>query len=275
MATYTWDGPANADWSLAADWLPLGGPPGLADQAIVPGGSSVAVGTASAVGVLDLLAGAVLKVGAGAAFTVAGSIADAGALFVAGTMLAAGTVTLDGSGGLALIGSNEASAILASPGIAGAALVNAMVITGAGTIGGGALAITNLASGTIDAVGFVGSSGTLFVKAAGTLQNDGLLESTSAVLDLSGIIAGSGTIGAAGGGIMLDRVSISGNTLIAGSAVGSVTLDGSGVPLTLINTLSSVQFFGPRLSLTLLGSITGGGNISLFAGDQLLVGSPT
>jgi hypothetical protein len=235
MTTYTWTGASGADWSLAGDWSPAGGPPGIGDAAVIQSGGTVSVGEAESIDALSLAAGTQLLLSA-APFTVAGSIDNAGLMLVGGTLVVAGpAVALTGSGLLALSGVSDSSVIAALA--AGDALVNAgETITGTGTIGAGGLELTNEAGGVIDAASLEATAATLTVGSAGVaITNAGLVEATTAKLTVQGSIANTGTIAAAGGPVELTNAVISGGTLSSSGAslIGinsGVTLDGSVVP---------------------------------------------
>ena len=101
MTTYTWTGASGADWSVAGDWSPAGGPPGIADFAFIQSGGTVSIGQAATVDGLNLAAGVMLSIANGVAFTVAGSIDTDGAIFDSGTLVIAGpSVALTGGGAI-------------------------------------------------------------------------------------------------------------------------------------------------------------------------------
>ncbi len=213
MATYTWTGADGADWSVAGDWSPASGPPGISDTADILSGGTVSVGEAQSIEVLSLGAGAQLLLSA-APFTVAGSVDNGGLILVGGTLVVAGSaVTLSGAGTLALGGANDSSVIAAAT--AGEALINAgAVIAGTGTIGVGGLEVTNEAGGVIDAATLTATAATLTVGSAGVaMSNAGLIEATTGALVLAGDIANGGTIAAAGGTVDLSAAIINGGTL--------------------------------------------------------------
>src|ERR1019366_6657064 len=86
MTTYTWTGANGADWSVAGDWSPAGGPPEISDVAFILSGGTVDVGEAQSIDGLNLAAGAQLVL-ADFPFTVAGSIDAAGLIVAGGTLV--------------------------------------------------------------------------------------------------------------------------------------------------------------------------------------------
>ncbi len=265
MPNYTWTGADGADWNVAADWSPAGGPPGVADIGLIAAGRTASVGSAAAILGLTIGAGAALQIGAGVGFRLDGAINNGGVIFDAGTLVAGqATVDLFGAGVFGLAVAGDAARISAlTP---GNVLVNfGQTITGTGTIGGG-LALQNMAAGVIDAATLTANSATLTVDGGSfTILNAGLIEATTGVLVLRGRVSNSGTIAAAGDTVMLSG-SVAGGTL-ASSGTGeilvvggaSATLDGSGVAIANTGMLEVAVQGG----LTLLGSVVNSGTITL------------
>ena len=243
MTTYTWTGVNGADWSVAGDWSPAGGPTGIADFAVILGGATVDVAEAESINVLNLAAAAQLLLPR-FQFTVAGSIDNSGLIVDGGMLEVAGSaVTLTGGGTLALSGTNDSSGI--SGAAAGDVLVNASgTITGTGTIGLDGLSLTNEAGGVIDAAPLAAGAGTLTLGESGSaMANGGLMEATTGTLVVQGDVANSGTIAAAGGTVDLSDAVISGGTLTSSGAgdifIDGGELDGSVVPITIAGTIDA------------------------------------
>src|SRR5690349_5085156 len=105
MTTYTWTGANGADWSIAGDWTPSGGPPGAADTAFVLAGGTVTIGEAQSIDVLSIAAGALLSSSVFGPLTVTGAIQNDGVLGISAQLVvSASRVTISGSGTLELEG---------------------------------------------------------------------------------------------------------------------------------------------------------------------------
>jgi hypothetical protein len=283
MTTYSWIGASGADWSVAGDWSPAGGPPGIADVAIIPDGGTVSVGQPESIDLLSLAGGAMLAL-TRFPFTVAGSIDNAGLILDGATLVVAGAaVTLDGGGTLALSGTGDSS-VIAAP-TSGDVLVNADgAIIGTGTIGAGGLGLTNEAGGVIDAASVGANAATLTVGSGGVaVANAGLMEATTGTLALQGgiDIANTGTIAAAGGTVTVSDALISGGT-VTSSGGAQIVIDGGaldGAVAKVVNTGTIAVMAADMLgTIVNQGTIAGGswvvpGTITLMGGG--VVSSPT
>ena len=160
-----------------------------------PGGTVDVAGSATLDGVVSaviIAAGAQLSVGGKDTLTLKGTIVDAGALSVTGTssaganaeLLVSGTVALTGGGTLSLQDANGTSTN--SQIVVGTKSSDVLdnvigTISGYGRLGAGLMTLKNEATGIIDAT----MSGTLTVyTGTNSIANAGLLEATTAVLDL-------------------------------------------------------------------------------------------
>jgi hypothetical protein len=156
------------------------------------------------------------------------------------TLQVSGTVVLAGGGMLDMSDSSGGEAPTDQL-ITGTAATDTLdnidnTIGGYGMLGAGdgLLNFINAAAGTVDA-----ATSTLIVNTgAHPVVNQGVLESTTGVLDLHGTITNTGgTIAAVGGTTELDGVTISGGTLATAGGViasdGRATLNGSTSAVTL------------------------------------------
>jgi len=261
MSTYSWIGASGADWSVAGNWSPAGGPPGFVDTAIIQSGGTASVGQAESISVLSVAAGAQLVLSA-ATFDVVLTLDNDGLIFAGGTLLAYGpAVTLDGSGTLALSGANDSS-VVSSLGAASVLVNESEAIVGTGTIALVNSQVTNAVAGVIDAASIDATAATLTVSGFGVFANAGLLEATTATLALQSRITNGGTIAAAGGTVEVgNSATISGGTLTSSGGgevvIGSgATLDGS---VTQVVNTGTINAAGGVLVGTLVnqGSIVG------------------
>ncbi|MDE8343538.1 MAG: hypothetical protein POG24_06940, partial [Acidocella sp.] len=292
MAKATWTNNAGGDFANAANWS-TGSVPGSADDALL-----TAIGTYTVTssqnetvnslqmistvtfsilgGTFDALNGSgsgtdagLIEVGSGTAFEVGGTLAGAGTVALnsvnsTAQFLIGANATLSGGGKLTL-NDNGNNYIIAAGG--GLTLTNVNnIISGAGQLGYGSLAINNQAGGTIDATGVANA---LILNAGGAvLTNAGLIEATGAggfVVQSSTISqSGAGLIKAVGAGdnVVLNGGAISGGKL-ASSAGGMIESVGNGYLDNITLTTGSMLAALDNTNLFFSDTITNAGTIAI------------
>ncbi len=103
-STYTWAGPGGADWGVASDWSPVSGPPGVADDAVIPAGGTVAVGEAQSIDMISLAIGAEVRIANNVAFVMAGATDSGGTIAASNGATVSNTGTVVGFGALSMAG---------------------------------------------------------------------------------------------------------------------------------------------------------------------------
>ena len=243
---------------------------------ITVGNGTTLDGTAEPV---TLTAGSRVVLGYAQTFT--GAIVNATTLTL-GTSLVGSTSTLTLSGTVRLSGGG--TLLLADP--SGHRDADTQVVAGPltaqagqrgqpdrrlGRLGMGTTGLVNEAAGTIAA-----SGGTLYVAQFGTLVNAGLLEGLGGTLDLTGIVANTGTVGArndgAGhsGAVVLDSLVVQGGTLDGDATDAASVFTENGTSSVLDGTAAAVSLTAAAQvqlaagnTLTLKGAIADSGTIGL------------
>jgi T5SS/PEP-CTERM-associated repeat protein len=236
-------------------------------------------GTASAV---TLAIGSHAIVMGGETLTLKGTIAEHGTLDVFGDgysplvaeVLIAGTVTLSNGGQITLADvstlTNVATSQIITAAAAGAKLDNAVVISGAGLLGDGNLALTNEASGTIEA-----TVGSLVVDSGASKNlNLGQMLAFNGTLQLENTVSNAATIAAGAAGVVIIDGSVTNTGLVTAGNAGTLTLHG-----TIAGATGTVQVASGGTLLLDGGSIRGGtltnaatGLIDITSGSGTLAG---
>ncbi len=181
-------------------------------------------------------------------------------------LLLTGSVALSGGGAVVMAdGSGAGSSTQVITGVFSATLDNAdNTISGYGDLGLASLTLINEQQGVIDA-----SAGVLSVDTGTkTIGNAGLLEAASGgELDLhSNVANAAGTIGANGGAVFLDGITVTGGQFIAtpGGTIhvtGTSTLDASSTAVTI--AAGAPVAVDPGATLTLKGTFVDNGTLSV------------
>jgi hypothetical protein len=236
-------------------------------------------GTASAV---TLAIGSHAIVMGGETLTLKGTIAEHGTLDVFGDgysplvaeVLIAGTVTLSNGGQIMLADvstlTNAATSQIITGAAAGAKLDNAVVISGAGLLGDGNLALTNEASGTIEA-----TVGSLVVDSGASKNlNLGQMLAFNGTLQLENTVSNAATIAAGAAGVVIIDGIVTNTGLVSAGNAGTLTLHG-----TIAGATGTVQVASGGTLLLAGGSIRGGtltnaatGLIDITSGSGTLAG---
>ncbi|MEO8927328.1 MAG: hypothetical protein ABI306_09205, partial [Caulobacteraceae bacterium] len=335
-----WANAVSGDFATAADWTE-GVVPGANNGVVLGAFGSTAYSVTSSVGeivyslqtaakatlaitggVFAVTAGTgtaanagTVQIGAGATFSVGGSLANHGVIAIdcAGSPASASVViaqntTLSGGGKITLTDflMNDIAG-----GASAATLTNLdNTITGAGTIGSGALTLINQASGIINATGAtaltldtganaIGNAGVIKTTGAGGLMIDSAVTNTGVLNALgAGLLVVSGaTVTNTGGAVSVGKgghISLQGGTISGGTltlAVGGVLSgDGGGGALTSIavtnaGTIDAASHFALTLNTgataivnTGLLEATGSGGLTIDgavanAGGTILAGN--
>ena len=153
------------------------------------------------------------------------------------------------------------------------ALIAGGDVTHTGTITGGSVAIGSEQGGTVTINGSVTASVDLDVLAEndGAIAVGGILRGDAVLLDAANVMLGGADVLSTGGDLLVtaDAVSVSGDTTLASAADLTLAASAGGTAIRIDDanlTLSSEN------DLNLLGSVDGGGDLTAFAGDMLLVG---
>ncbi len=257
-------------------------------------------------GAVTIEAGAQMVAGAGRTLVVKGAIANFGTLSVAGTpyvgtaiVQLAGAVTLTG-GGLVSLSDVSGLYYATTQSITGGKSSDALdnvdnLISGYGSLGAGALTLTNETKGTIEAI-----AGTLTVDTgANTILNHGSMEAVGGTLVLrsvvdsinGGAISALNNAGTVSGVVLLDGGTLRGGMFISDPAdAGSLlnvtaaggTLDGTSGAVTIAtgahaevtgnDTLTVEGSIANRGTISVLGSPYSGTAVMLVAGAVTLSG---
>jgi hypothetical protein len=229
MATKTWIGPNNGDWSTASNWSPHGAP-GPSDSVSLPLANTVNVGAPVAIASSSAAAGATLNLGAN-------SLSTTGALvFTGATLNTAGAVTVGTSASFTGGSVNT---------YAGSSLTTTNNLTFNGTV------LTENGGTQAHPGGSISAGGSLFVEGGAvakvgyyaSLQAHGALIFNGASLDNFGTVATTGT----------------GNLAFEGNS--AVTIEAGAA----LNASSQLVFNGSTLSNA--GSVTAGTNASFVGGS--------
>ena len=213
------------------------------------------------------IVGGIVPVAAGSGINLSDASATLGVILTAGDLLVGGGASnkatlapvANGGPGQGLLSLAPDGKSTVSGRNTASELVNSWLITGAGLLGDGILAITNTGAGTIEANG----PSALIVNTGSALsRNQGLIHTASGgLMVLEGSFNNAGGRIVADGGLitiggLLGSASIQGGTLATANngtidLFAGVTLDGVAVPITLAAGASIV----PGFSQTLTGSI--------------------
>ncbi|MFZ0309907.1 MAG: hypothetical protein WAL89_17165, partial [Candidatus Sulfotelmatobacter sp.] len=280
LTSDTWSGTAgDGQWTTAGNWS--AGVPSSSDAVTIGTASAAVVLANNQTGSFGTLAlsnsGDSLTVDNNAELEASGNISNAGTI----TMSAGGnstqlylenSLTLSGTGTLNLNSSNSQYTGLVN-GVAGSTLTTSSNITGAGTVGNGALNLVN--SGTINA-NMSGLNLVVNPDTCGTCgsTNTGTLEATGgATLTLSGgtwTQTGAGEITAAASSTvnLTNSVSITGGTLsTTGSGVVSNAANQTVILTNVTNTGTyQIQNNGET---AISGTLTNNGTITMEAGGNV------
>ena len=280
LTSDTWSGTAgDGQWTTAGNWS--AGVPSSSDAVTIGTASAAVVLANNQTGSFGTLAlsnsGDSLTVDNNAELEASGNISNAGTI----TMSAGGnstqlylenSLTLSGTGTLNLNSSNSQYTGLVN-GVAGSTLTTSSNITGAGTVGNGALNLVN--SGTINA-NMSGLNLVVNPDTCGTCAstNTGTLEATGgATLTLSGgtwTQTGAGEITAAASSTvnLTNSVSITGGTLsTTGSGVVSNAANQTVILTNVTNTGTyQIQNNG---ATAISGTLTNNGTITMEAGGNV------
>ena len=229
------------------------------------GGANVLDGTASTVTLTGVLA-----LGDGTGLTIEGAIDNGKDLELSSTgdattlTIGAAGATLTGSGQLSLSNKSENEITGAS---SAATLTNvANTISGAGSLGGGALTLVNEAKGVIEdqfATGLTIDTGTNTITNAGIIKavDGGSVSIESAIENSGTLIVTNGTLGLEGTVDNTGQIDVRGGTTLSIAASG-VTLSGGG-DLALSNADNEVTGANSAAVLTnVANTISGAGTIS-------------
>jgi Big-like domain-containing protein/beta-propeller repeat-containing protein len=270
--TTNWLG-GTGNWSNAAMWSTGVVPNSTSTNVCIDDGNAadsvVTLDIAVSVGTLTIDSGDSLTIGNNQTLVVAGNISNAGQILISAaannTFLSiSGAVSLSGGGTLTMSMSGGGVAVINESG-SGAVLTNVdNTIQGRGQIGNNGLSFINQTAGIVNG----NAAGAALLLNTNSIANQGLLESTSAFLQIStGTNNSGGTISASGTGVVqfLSGATIQGGTL--SSAGGGVLGVASGITATLDGathgTLTiSGTYTGPNNSTTILvGTINNTGAI--------------
>src|SRR6202167_3519361 len=270
--TTNWLG-GTGNWSNAAMWSTGVVPNSTSTNVCIDDGNAadsvVTLDIAASVGTLTIDSGDSLTIGNNQSLVVAGNISNAGQILISAgannTFLSiSGAVSLSGAGTVTLSMSDGGVAVINESG-SGAVLTNVNnTIQGRGQIGNNGLSFVNQTTGIVNG----NVLGTALLLNTNSIANQGLLESTSAFLQISATTNNSGgTISASGTGVVqfLSGATIQGGTLatasggVLGVAAGTtITLDGATHGALTI----SGAYTGPNNSTTILvGTINNTGAI--------------
>src|SRR6202167_2784899 len=270
--TTNWLG-GTGNWSNAAMWSTGVVPNSTSTNVCIDDGNAAAsvvtLDIAAAVGRMTIDSGDSLTIGNSQSLVVAGNISNAGQIQISAaannTFLSiSGAVSLSGAGTVTLSMSDGGVAVINESG-SGAVLTNVNnTIQGRGQIGNNGLSFVNQTAGIVNG----NVAGAALLLNTNSIANQGLLESTSAFLQISATTNNSGgTISASGTGVVqfLSGATIQGGTLatasggVLGVAAGTtITLDGA----THGTLTISGAYTGPNNSTTILvGTINNTGAI--------------
>ena len=271
----TWsDG--NSNWNNAGNWSPSGVPNSSSiNVCITDGTSAVNLDIGASVGNLSLASGNTLSLLNGTSLAAdGGTVANAGLINVNGGsgsntffFAGAGTTTLSGGGTVTLNVAGGGGSTFVRQSAGGVTLLNQdNLIQGAGSIGDDGLALSNGASGTVNANA---SGQTLDVNSGnGGVTNAGLLTATGGgTLALhNGIANAGGNITAGSGGtVNLSGASVAGGTL--NTTGGGLLQTVGGATLNGITLSSGSTYTGSLGSSThLAGTITNNGTFQINGG---------
>jgi len=239
--TTNWLG-GTGNWSNAAMWSTGVVPNSTSTNVCIDDGNAadsvVTLDIAASVGTLTIDSGDSLTIGNNQSLVVAGNISNAGQIQISAaannTFLSiSGAVSLSGGGTVTMSMSGGGSAVINESG-SSAVLTNVNnTIQGRGQIGNNGLSFVNQSAGIVNG----NVAGAALLLNPNSIANQGLLESTSAFLQISALSNNSGgTISASGTGVVqfVAGATIQGGTLATASggvlgvaASTTITLDGA------------------------------------------------
>jgi hypothetical protein len=208
-------------------------------------GTLAGAGTVALAAGADTLAATALTVAkvsmSGAAVTLSGAIANASLVSLSGGKLivASAGATLTGAGRVTL---SDSATNLVTGATAASRLTVGQILEGAGSLGGGSMALTNLATGIIRSVGtaaliidtgaaavvnagLIESIGAGGVTIASAIANTGRLYAQASTLTVEGAVSGTGIGQVLGGTLRFTTGSVfNQNVTFAGGATGTLEL---------------------------------------------------
>ncbi len=223
MTTYTWLSGLSANWAVAADWTPGGGPPQTAaDTALInaAGIYTVTIGTTKNYTIGGLIlnaAGGELYISKASTLNIAGPAPNiavtAGTLYVAGTLVDAGAFSVASGGTLELFGT---ALLSGTPQFSGGSeiIAGGYVLAAANVAGSGLKSLTIATNGTVNHT-TVATGGTETITQFGTQ-----LESGKLTLSAGGTLVDSGSLTVLAGGSLVD------SGVLTISSTGSLTDSG-------------------------------------------------